>query len=794
MLKNYFKTAWRSIITQRLNSLVNIGSLAVAMTAVVIIVIWVQNELSFDNYHKDADSIFLLKNYWKIDKNETWIDEDSYYPMAAAIGRSVPEAALVTRMNKIAKNDLTLTVNGKRFREDAGMYADSNWFKVFKYSFIRGNAQAFSSNHAGVVLTESKATQLFGTADVIGNRLQIGSAVFSVQAVVKDNPVNSSFQYNVILPFYTTDYDLSDWLYLRCRTFVKLRPTTNTAKVEGAIDAILKANNKADGSITTTLLPLRKMHFDNDFQRSAFPHGNSKTVTIFSALAFLLLLAAATNYVNLIVARTGVRVKEISIRKINGATRLNLFIQMMAECVVTSLLALLLTIMLVYLCTPLLKTFTGTNFIANLVSPAVAIILFGTVISVILLTGIYPALLLSSFKPVNLFGGINVLGLKNTAFKKVLVTAQFALAVFMIIASVVVYRQLTFIQTQDIAYNRAQVFTVLVPFSSFDFSKKGEDEKVESLLSSVKQDLLSKSQVEAVSRSSVSPVNENFTTSNGIDWDGKPRDAEPSYVSYDADADIAKIMHFKMVEGRWFDEKKMTDKNNYVLNETAVKQFGIKEPVTGKRFNKGVIIGVAKDFFYQSMHDKIGPVVINTGHANSFNFIIKTKPGQAKKALEATKAVYNKFFPGQFFDYSFADEEFDALYKNDQKALTFTMIFSGLSILICSMGLLGMTVFMAEQRRKEIGIRKVLGATVTSIVALLSKGTMQLVLISTAIASPIAWWAMNKWLQDYAYRVNISGWVFAIAGAAAVVIALATIGHQAIKSATANPVKSLRTE
>jgi len=796
-----FKHAFRSIASQRLNSFINIGSLAVAMTAVIIIVVWVQNELSFDSFHKDADRVYFVKNYDVLDKKETWVEENSFYPLAEAMQRTLPGVEMVTHIDRAYPGGLTFNINGNLYQPDHAVFVDSNWFSVFNYSFIAGNASSFYAHPNSIVLTESRAKALFGKTDAVSSSIKIDSVQYTVRAVIKDNPTNSSFQYDVILSpekEIGTKEKLDDenrWYYRSWKTFVKLKPGINGAQLVGKINTIIKANNKNPDEIYVNLLPLKNLHMDNTFTSSSIKHGNSKTVTIFSVLALLLLLAAAINYVNLTVARTGVRLKEMSIRKINGATRLHLFMQMMAETVVTCVLALALTVLLAYLAFPFLKMFTETNFVFNPFSPRVILILAGTLVSIILLTGIYPALLLSSFSPVSLFRGMNVLGTTNSGFKKALVTAQFALAVFMINSAIVVYRQLTFIQTQDVAYNRSQVLNVQVPYNAFDFSQKGAQEKQEAVLTAVKQELLAKNQIQVVSRTDLpSLVNNNYTTAGGLSWDGMPEDFKPSYISFSTDADINNILHLKMAAGRWFDDNNTADKQNIVLNETAVKEFGLKEPVIGKRFNKGVIIGVVKDFFYKSLHEKIDAVVMKTGSARAGNFMIEAKPGKTKEVLAITEATWKKYFPGTIFSYTFTDEEFDKLYNNDQKALTFTMIFSSLSILICCMGLLGMTVFMAEQRRKEIGIRKVLGATVAGIVTLVSKDFLKLVLVSIVVASPVAWYAMNNWLQDYAYRINISVWVFVIAGVVAVVIAIATIAHQAVKAALANPVKSLRTE
>ncbi len=349
-----------------------------------------------------------------------------------------------------------------------------------------------------------------------------------------------------------------------------------------------------------------------------------------------------------------------------------------------------------------------------------------------------------------------------------------------------------FIQLQDTGYNRAQVFTIQIPSKTIH---KIDREKWQGFLQPLKHDLLAQNQVQNVSVVNMeSVVNWNYSTAGGIDWDGKASDYNPSYVDFSADADFNKIMKFRFVEGHWFNKNNISDQKNIILNETAVKQFGLKEPVVGKRFNDGRVIGVVKDFYYKSMHEKIGPVVIRMEEPFISSFMVETHPGKAASALQAAQEIWKKYFPDETFVYNFLDEEFNTLYQDDQRALSFTLVFSGLSILISCIGLLGMTVFAAEQRRKEIGIRKVMGASVADIARLLSSDFVKLVCIAILIAFPIARWTINKWLEDFAYRININWWMFALSGLLILAIALITVSFQAIKAAVANPVKSLRTE
>jgi len=797
MLSNYLKIAWRNIINQKLYSLINIGGLSVGMTAVILIMLWVQNELRFDSYHSDANNIYLVKTYEQADKNEAFISENSPYALSAAM-HEFSEAELVTQAQRTQKNELTLKVNDKLFTEEWGLYIDQNWFDVFRYEFIEGNPESFFAHPYSLIITETKAKKLFGKTEVVGSLVQIDSAEYMVQGVIKDNPINSSFQFDLLLPMAvklntTAELDEANyWGNLGFKTFVKLRSGTDTAKTSTKINTLFKSSKHHQYSLKASLLPLTSIHFDNDFQWSAFKHGNIKTVKIFTLLAILLLLTASINYVNLSVARAGVRSKEISVRKIVGANPLQLFLQMTAESVLTSLLALIFTMLLVTVCIPFFNGFTGMKFMFNPFKPYLALVLFGTLLVVMVLTGIYPALLLSSFNPVNLFRGIGFFKIKDTILRKALVVGQFALAVIMTVAATTVYKQLMFMQQQDTRYNRAQVFTIQIPSKEIF---KIDREKWEGFLQPIKHDLLTQNQVQNVSVLNMeSVVNWNYSTAGNLDWDGKAPDYNPSYVDFSADADFNQIMKFRFVEGHWFDKSNISDTKNIILNETAVKQFGLKEPVAGMRFKDGRVIGVVKDFYYKSMHEKIGPVVIRLEPSSISSFMVETHPGKAAEALREAETIWHKYFPNATFVYTFLDEEFNTLYRDDKRALSFTLVFSGLSILISCIGLLGMTVFAAERRRKEIGIRKVMGASVADIAGLLSADFVKLVFIAILIAFPIAWWSVNKWLEDFAYRININWQMFAISGLLILAIAIVTVSFQAIKAAMANPVKSLRTE
>ncbi|WP_373513496.1 ABC transporter permease [Persicitalea sp.] len=808
MLLNYLKIAWRNLRQQKLYSLINIGSLSVAIGAALLILLWVQNELRFDRDQPAAERIFLIKNEQRSNTDESSIWESSAYPLAAEITQSFPEVEEVAQMTRSRKNEINLKVNDRVFSEDYIAYVSVNWFKMFRYNFQLGDTTAFHQHPYSIILTESKAKKLFGTVDVMGESIRIDSTDYTVRGVIDDNPVHSSFQFEVLLPIASQlnteerRQNADNWRYETHRTFVRLQPGANPENTAAKINRLYEANRPKDdwmGTLSASLLPLPSLHFANDFTVSAFPHGDRSTVNVFAVLAFLLLAAACVNYVNLAIARMGIRSREIGVRKIAGASRSQLFLQIIAECVLVSLLALVISVVIVFTSLPAFNAFTEQAFTFNPLDLSTGALLLGCWIVMLLLISVYPALLISSINPLSMFKGIGFLQIKPSSFQKILTVGQFGMAVVMIVGAVVVYRQFTFMQQQHNGYDRSQLITVQVPderiaVSSFEESV-ANSEKLKSRLQSLKDELKSRSAIRQVVRMNTESIVDNgFTTSGGIDWEGRAPDFNPQYINFAADEDLNEIMKFEFVEGRWFDPRLSTDKDNTVLNETALKRFGLTPPVVGTRFDKGIIIGVVKDFYHQNMHEKIAPVVIQTNAPNRASFLIETQPGQATKALDIVLSSFKERFPGTPFTYAFMDQEFDQLYRKDAKTLQFTLIFSGLSVLISCVGLLGMVTLSTEQRTKEIGIRKVLGATVASIVALLSKDFLKLVLIAIVIASPVAWYFMNEWLADFAYKTDVSWWVFAGAGGVAVGIALLTVSFQSVKAAMMNPVESLRSE
>jgi len=800
MIKNYFKIAWRNLWHNRKMTFINVAGLGVGMAATVLIVIWVQNELSFDKAQPGSENIYRIKASLAISPNETWLWETSQYVLGVHAEKEIPGIDDLTRISPNNYNDLNFHYGDKLISEKKSAYVDERWFKMFHYDFVEGTPDAFEKNPFSLILTATAAKTYFGNEDAVGKVLRLDTVNYQVQAVVKDNPANSSFQYNVLLPVaakFTNKHDKDnalEWGNYNYLTFLKLKPGTNTAKISAKLDQILVSNRKGDYTKSKySLVKITDMHFENDVMHSAFIHGNRTIVNVFIVLAALLLVTACINYVNLTTARASIRSKEVSIRKVVGANRLHLFGQFMSESIVISIMALVLSILLVQISLPWFRSFTDKQFADPLTSPVIWAIIGSTLLVSFILNGLYPAALLSSFQPLNVFRGKALLNFKDAGLRKSLVVVQFTISVVLIIGTLVIYSQLNFIKKMDLGYNRSQVFTFSLPYKVWgkSYGKEG------GVLTTVRNELKQQGAIADVAMANAEIVNFNSSSSGGFDWAGRPKDFNPTFAPLQVDQNFGKMMNLKVAEGRWFNGEK-SDQHNVLLNETAIQLLHLSKPIIGQRFihqgDTGVIIGVLRDFHYKSIHDKIGAMIIADEPGEASSYYVKTQAGNTQAAIAAAKKIWDKFSPDEPFKFDFLDDTYNSLYKAEQQSSVLVTLFASIAILVSALGLLGLAAFAAEQKVKEIGIRKVLGASMKHIVSLLSIDFVKMVMIASLIAFPISWWAMNKWLQGFAYRIDISWWIFAGGAGIALLIALITVSGQSIKAAIANPVKSLRSE
>ena len=594
MIKNYFKTALRSILKNRSTSIVNIVGLSVGMTAAVLILLWVQNETSFDNYHKENSTIYRLTT--RIPEYGLVL-ENTPLLLAQAIINEVPEIEKVTRL--YTGNWPVFNIRQNLFYAKDCAYVDNDWFSIFKYDFLEGNSVSFNENPFSVILTRSEAQKYFGDKNAVGQTMRIDTMNYRVHGVVADAPINSSFQYKLFIPVAAllTNQKIREndeqWNNSNYITFIKTVPGISPDKIEKKITDVVIRKTNDKGAAPISMISLDKMHFETEIQNSSFVHGNRNTVYIFSLLGFLLLLIACINYINLTTAKASLRAKEVSIRKMTGASRYHLFFQFIAESVLLSLLALMATLVLVYLCMPAFNELTQRAF--ELPSPALWQVMGITLFSSLLLNSIYPAMVLSSFKPLNVARGVTLLKVKDSVFRKGLVVLQFTVSVILIAGTIVIYNQMRFIQKTDPGYNRSQVLSFAIP-PSVDRQKR------EGIMLAMKHELLAQSSIEKVATSNQPVVNIGSMCTECADWTGRDAKFNPKIVQLSADADFQQTMQLQMKEGRWFSDGEGAPRVGFVLNETAVKDFKLTEPVIGQLFvfkgDTGQVIGVVKDFYY----------------------------------------------------------------------------------------------------------------------------------------------------------------------------------------------------
>jgi putative ABC transport system permease protein len=786
MLKNYIKTAWRNLLKNKFYSVINIAGLTAGLAIGILILLWVQDELSFDSFHKQAPNIYRAELFGGTGASrQIW--QQLVAPMGVLAKQQLPEV-----------KDEVRTVNNffysmykyqdKVFGNENVVFSDPSFFSVFDFPLIEGNpAKPFTDDNS-VVITKKAAQKYFGDQDPLGKVIVADDKVnFTVSGVINDFPHNSSMKYDMIMPMSfhikkmlaDNKVDLNnDFNFYNYETYLLLKPGTPLKSLIAKLGKIHLAHSPADTDAEYLLMPVAKMHLYN-------ADGTNKgieTVRIFIIIALLILVIACINYVNLSTARSMLRSKEISMRKIVGAAKSHLFLQFIVETALLFIIATFFAIGLMYVLIPVFNQLAGKHLLFNLADYQIWLIIAATIAGTLAASSIYPALLLSSFEPLKALKGKISAGIGDVAFRKILVVTQFTFSVILIIGTIVISGQLNYIRSKELGYDKSHTFA----FWMRDMGKHYD---------AVKAELLKQPGVLAVTRS-----NTNIVRIGGIsgdtDWDGKAKGQTFIVHPMAIDKDFVSFFKMNMVKGASFTGA-VADTTHLILNEAAVKEIGMKDPI-GKRFRmwkvKGTIIGVIKDFHFASMKEKIAPAVFYYYPDNFGTIYIKTTGRGAQKAIAAAQSQfkqYNGLYP---FNYAFLDDTFNDLYKGEQREGTLFNYFAGIAIFISCLGLLGLAAYTAQVRTREIGVRKVLGASVSRIVGLLAQDFIKLVFIAILIAIPVAYFAMNKWLQAFAYRINISWWVFAVAGLIAIVIAFLTISFQSVKAALMNPVKSLRSE
>jgi len=797
MIKNYFKIAWRNIWKNKVFSTINIVGLAVGMAAFMVIMMFVSYEKSFDNFH--------TKNIYRLNEVQTFGTMTqkvalSMFPMGAALKQEFPEVKNYTRVNWHEKYQMTY--DNKRVFLPQVFFVDSTFLKIFDFKVIKGDRELALLKPHTAMLTEETAKKLFGDADPIGkviNHYGDDTTTFTVTGILANVPKNSQLQFDGLFSFSSIykPWMMNNWGGNWLNTYLELAPNTNVAALEKKFPAYIKRHLGNDGQkyMKLFVLPLKDVHAnsaDIGLDYINYQKFDKKSTNLFAIIALIVLIIACVNFINLSTARSAERAKEVGIRKSIGAYRFQLAIQFLGETILISFIALIFALVLVELALPYINNLSERNITLPLFSSLgfVATIFGGTVL-IGLISGIYPAIYLSSFQPVKVLKGSVQVGKNKGLLRNILVVTQFASAIFLMIATIFVLRQLKFMQHQDPGYNRDQV--VNIPLD-------GVTTKKYDLL---KSELSGNSMISGVTASQ--DIMGSHLDQGGIQF--KPADGPKQQLGTTimvVDNNYLNLYKLKLVAGKNFSPEKTQNARQYIVNEALAKELLKDHPkaplssLIGAQFgidSLGTITGVAKDFNFNSLHYKVEPMCLFSQNQWGFRDVsVKISGGNSAAALAFIKAKWDSLYPDYPFEYQFLDDHFSEVYKADNQVTQIVGILAGLTILISCLGLFGLASYSAEKRVKEIGVRKVLGASVQNIVLLLASNFIKLVLIANVIAWPLAWWAMNKWLQDFAYRINIQWWVFVLAGGAAILIAFFTVSFQSVKAAVANPVKSLRSE
>jgi len=788
MIKNYFKIAFRNLWRNKGYSAINIFGLAIGMASAILILLWIQNEISHDRFHERIDRIYVMNNRDHFNgKLHAWATTPKI--LAPTLKADYPEVEQAIRINNA---DFLFTV-GEKHLYASGYFTDSGFLKTFSFPLLKGNVNTALRENYHIVLTNKLAKKLFGDEDAMGKTIRIDSnANFVVSGVLKDLPNNTAFDFEYLLPWsYLNTLGADDhyWGNNSITTFVLLKAGVSEAAFDAKIKDITINHTKGTDPSTTRVFtqPLKDRWLYGKVDNGKYVAGRMERVKTFAIIAVLILLIACINFMNLSTARSEKRAKEVGIRKVVGAQKSSLIGQFIGESILLAFLSGIIAIILVQLVIQPFDTLVQKDLYIDFENfhfwlLAIAFVLFTGFIA-----GSYPAFFLSSFQPVKVLKGTFRSAQSAINPRKVLVVLQFTFAIALIISTIIIEHQIKYAEDRDAGYSKNQL--VYVPI-------EGEIEKH---YEAIKNDLLSKGAAIAVTKS-MSPISTRYSDGWGWTWQGSTEaDKKTDFVRMASDADFIKTMGAKLLAGRDIDIKSYpSDSTAMLLNETAVNAMRFKNPVGQivHADNKDwTVVGVVKDFIYESPYEKINPLAV-MGPKSWFTTIhFKLNPANStEKDLQLAQNVFKDYNPQYPFNYHFVDEEYAKKFGEEKRTGTLAALFAGLTIFISCLGLFGLATYMAENRIKEIGVRKVLGASVTSITTLLSKDFLKLVIISFLIATPIAWWAMNSWLQSYTYRINIQWWVFALAGILSVIIAVLTISYQAIKAAISNPVKSLRSE
>lgn len=792
MFKNYFKIAWRNLVRNKTFSIINISGLALGITCSMLIILWVQDERNIDGFHTNGKQLFQVyeRNYYdgKVDAGYS-----TQGLLADELKRVIPEVQYTSGLEYVAPPGTSSTVEaGNKINKMTGFYAGQDFFSMFSYQLLQGRPATALIAPGAVAVSRKMAEYFFGDiSNAIGKTIRFENKEdLRVTAVFENIPANSSQQFDFLrswTDFIKQNAWVNNWGNTDPATFVQLRANADPKKVQAKIkDFIYRYQQKSEGSRTELALqPYTEKYLHSVFKNGYVDGGRIEYVKMSSIVAVFILLIACINFMNLATARSAKRAKEVGLRKVVGAMRSSLIGQFIGEAMLLTVLSIVIAVILAALLLPAFNSLTGKQLYLPVTQPAFWAALVALLVITGFVAGSYPALFLSSLNPVKVLKGSLKFTRRAVFFRKGLVVFQFTLSILLIVGMIVIYRQMNYIQTKNLGYDRDNL--VYIPI-------EGELVKNYAVFKEEAENLPA---ILAISKMRNSPTIIEHHTGD-ISWPGKDPNLTVSFADAVVGYDFVNTMKLQLKEGRDFSSNFGTDSTAYLLNETAAGRMGFQSAVGqsitwGNR--PGKVIGVLKDFHFSSMHQTIDPLIVRLDEKWPWGTIlVRTKAGNAKEAIAGLEKICKELNPKIPFTYQFSDLEFSKLYKSEEVVGKLSNYFALLAILISCLGMFGLATFTAAQRTKEIGVRKVIGASVNNIAVMLSADFLKLVFIAVLIAFPLSWWAMNKWLQSFAYRINISISMFLIAGASIILITLLTVSFQAIKAALANPVKSLRTE
>jgi putative ABC transport system permease protein len=791
MINNYLKIPWRNLSKNRSFALINLLGLALGLACSLLILLWVNDEYLVDGFHANKNRLYRIYERQYFDGKKqgvVWTQG----PLAAELKKQIPEIENATAFSSGAMETFAA---GDKIHKQQVNAAGPDFFQMFSFKILHGDGKTALNDVKSLAISRHMAELFFSKPDAaVGKTIRYENRMdLKVSVVFENLPENSTLKFDCLRTWeaYVTDGNdwANDWGSNDPLTFFMIGTNASSSNVEA------KLNNFLDGYITDNrgkeqhtelgMQLFQDNYLYGNFKNARIDGGRIEYVKLFTAVAIFILLIACINFMNLATARSLKRAKEVGIRKVVGALRSSLMAQFVGEAILLTFFATILAVLLVAFLLPSFNGLTDKQIVLPVNKSWFWVLLIGLVFTTGLVAGSYPAFFLSSLKPIGILKGIFKFSKSAAWLRKGLVVFQFSLSVILIIGMITIYRQLNYVQTKNLGYNRDNL--VYFPLEG----KLSADYEV------LKQQMTAVPGIKQVSHMTESPVGVNFGTGS-VQWIGSDSTVFNRFAPVGVGFDFIKTMNLELIAGRDFANSFPSDSAGFLLNETAVKLTGYKNPI-GQSLtysgSRGTIIGVVKDFHFQSLHVPIRPLIVYLRNKDRFgSVLIRIEAGKTKEVLASLEAIGKGINPEFPFTYYFADESYARLYKSEQMVSRLSDCFAFIAIFISCLGLLGLAAFTAEQRTKEIGIRKVLGASVASITSLLTWNFLKLVLVAVLIASPIAWWAADKWLQNFAYRASIGWWIFLAAGTLALTIAFLTISVQAIKAAIANPIKSLRTE